>query len=63
MKDENIIQNFLLFCHVLSKVEPEPDHHTGSGYRSDQNVQATAPQHCTSLRHRFLSHLLQVLQI
>ena len=28
---------------VLSKVEPEPDFHTGSG--SDQKVPAPAPQH------------------
>ena len=34
----------LRISSVLSKVEPEPDLHTGSG--SDQKVPAPAPQHC-----------------
>ena len=38
---------------VLSKVEPEPDLHTGSG--SNQKVPAPAPQHCLQYKKAVLA--------
>ena len=44
---------------VLSKVEPEPDLHTGSG--SNQKVPAPSPQHCVPVYNIFMKNICNVM--